>query len=68
MAPFDQHPPSVRKRIALFCTAVIAAILLTIMYVRYTSTPTPDTTGSASKLRTFYTTIVEEGQSYFNRK
>ncbi len=67
MGRFDQHPPHVRKRIALGCTMAIAIILIALMIIVYTKPKYhsgEDT--AASKLRSFYTTITDSAQSYFD--
>lgn len=65
MAFFEQHPPHIRKKIALAITGGVALILLVLMIIIYTTKKTSETNDSGSKLEHFYTTILKNGQSYF---
>ena len=68
MAPLDQHPPHIRRKIALVCTVGLAVILLIAMIYIYTrGTPTKDS-GAGSQIKEFYTTIITRAQSYFTRE
>ncbi len=62
----DQHPPHIKRRIALGITVGVAVILFTLLILIYTSDKkaTVDN-GSGSALSNFYNTILRTGQSYF---
>jgi CHASE3 domain sensor protein len=63
----QDHPPHVRKKIALGITIGVGVVLLAVMVLYYrhqTKTPTE----SESKLSHFYTTIKEGTQSLFDTK
>ncbi len=69
MGRFDHYPPHVRHKIARIATAGVAllmAILLIVLYMN-PSYRSGDTT-AMSKLRSFYTTITDSAQSYFDTK
>ncbi len=65
MAAFDQYPPQTRKKIALGVTAAVAVILVVVLVIVTVSTPSKDNE-SGSKIKNFYTTILQNGQSFFN--
>lgn len=62
MAFFDQHPPHVRRSIALIVTIVVAAVLLGVLIFIYTHKRDRAEQGP-SPLADFYTTILNSGQS-----
>lgn len=68
MAPFDNHPHHIRRKIAMLFTAGIAVILIVLLVIIYTGNTTPDsnTNDSKSKIINFYNTILTSGQSYFS--
>ncbi len=66
MALLQQHPHHVRKKIALLVTAGVAIVLILLFIYTYTRKDT-QTNESGSKLNTFYTTLLEQGQSIFDR-
>lgn len=65
MALFEQHPPHVRRKIALVITSGFAVVLVALMVFIYSTREAKGAKEPASRLRTFYTTILEKGQSYF---
>ncbi len=65
MAFLEQHPPHVRKKIALVITGVIAAVLLGLLVLTYTH---PRVVEHNSTLVDFYNTILVKGQSLFDSK
>jgi hypothetical protein len=67
MAPFEHKPLAVRKRIALFWTIAVGVVLVALMIVIRTR-PQVKESDYALKLKEFYTTVVESGQSYFSGK
>lgn len=62
MAYLDQHPPHVRRSIALGVTIVVAVILLGVLIFTYTH-KRDSTDQETSPLADFYTTILHPGQS-----
>ncbi len=65
----DQHPPHVKKRIALGITIAVGVLLLGLLAVMYIGGKrTPPDTANPSALSNFYTTILESGQSLFRAK
>ncbi len=61
---FEHHPKHVRKTAALAITAVIGLILIGLLvYVYISRSGAPKETGSGSKLKDFYNTILHSGQS-----
>ncbi len=66
MALFEQHPHHVRKKIALGITAFVACVLVILFmytYMRKEAQPNE----SSSRINTFYTTLLEQAQSIFDR-
>ena len=64
----EQHPPQIRKKIALYVTVFFALALIVIFIVVYSSPKERDTDSDAgTKLGKFYETILEKGQAYFSR-
>ncbi len=69
MGRFDHHPPHVRRKIALMSTVGIGVILLGLMVILYTKPKYRSGEDTAmSKLHSFYTTITDSAQSYFDTK
>ena len=68
MAPFDEHPHHIKRKIALMGTGIVALILIILLVLIYTSKKDVDGPNDAGKKATdFYTTIIEGAQSYFQR-
>jgi len=68
MGMLEQHPPHIRKKIAMIATGVLAVILLGILIVVYTGPKNKSGKDTpASKLGDFYETILKNGQAYFSR-
>lgn len=67
MALLEHKPHYVRKMIALGITAGVGLILGIILVFMYTRKEV-NHTDSGSKLKDFYTTIVQNGQSIFTRE
>jgi hypothetical protein len=68
MAPLDQHPHHIRRRIALMGTGIVALILLLLLVLVYTNKKEEDGPNSAGeRAANFYTTIIQGAQSYFQR-
>jgi hypothetical protein len=65
MTVLERYPPSVRKKIALVITIGVGLILLGLMVLVYSHKKAKGATEPISRFRTFYTTILERGQSYF---
>ena len=64
----EHRPIHVRKAIALWCTLGIGLILLLVLVWKYSSHKTAGNRESVSKINTFYTTILDQTQSYFSPK
>ena len=70
MALFEKYPPHVRKRIALISTASVGIVLLAILLVVYSSKTqenVADSGDSPSQISQFYTTLLDNAQSYFGK-
>jgi hypothetical protein len=67
MAPLEQHPPHIRKKIALVLTGGFAFILLIVFIFIYTHPSSKRDSGAGSQIAEFYTTIIERAQSYFSQ-
>lgn len=65
---FKNHPIHVRKKIALVITVGLAIVLVVLLVLIYSHKPAKGTTEPTSRFRTFYTTILERGQSYLGTK
>ncbi len=61
----EQHPPHVRKRIALMITGGVGLILIVIMIVMYTLRATPATAENGVSFQEFYATVLDSAQSFF---
>ncbi len=68
MAPFEKHPHRTRQMIALGITIGVALILFVVLVIIYTKAKPKKENDSGSKIKNFYTTILESGQSYFGGK
>jgi hypothetical protein len=68
MAPLEQHPPHIRKKIALVCTFGFAFILLIVMIFIYTRPDAKKDSGAGSQITQFYTTILTKAQSYVTQE
>ena len=69
MALFEQKPIHVRKKIALGITIGVLVVLIAVMIMLY-SAPKKDESKNSSmtKIGQFYATILENAQSYFDKK
>lgn len=65
MAFLEHHPVHVRKKIALWITGGIAAVLLVVMVLIYTVGKSPVDRSSDSAFVRFYATILDSAQSFF---
>ena len=68
MSLFEKHPVHVRKKIALGATIFVALVLIVVMVISYKNQGAAGDGESTSKLTNFYNTILDSGQSIFNRK
>lgn len=70
MAFLEQHPPHVRKKIALVITFGVGLILVVVMFFVYKTqgkqAKGPD--GATTSIGGFYATILRDTQSYFATK
>lgn len=67
MAIFEQHPPHIKKRIALVATLVVAALLVLILVFVYKKRMRGTTT-EESPFRDFYNTLLDSTQSFLPEK
>jgi predicted PurR-regulated permease PerM len=68
MAFLEHHPLYIRKKIALLITVGVALALVIIFVLIYSRKQTQGTPEPSSRLNNFYNTILDSGQSYFERK
>ena len=64
MAPFEQHPPHIRKKIAYMITGGVALLLIVLLVIIYSHKKAKGTAEPTSRLQMFYNTILEKGQQY----
>ena len=70
MALFEKYPPHIRKKIALISTASVGILLLGILLVVYSSKDgekDSENSDSPSQISQFYTTLLDNAQSYFGK-
>lgn len=60
----EQHPPHVRKKIALGITIGVGVVLIAVLIVIYTLRTTPETTENGVSFREFYATVSDSAQSF----
>jgi len=68
MAIFEQYSPKLRKKIAVAITVGVGVVLVALMVLMYSKKEPKGSTEPTSRFRTFYTTILERGQSYLGTK
>lgn len=61
----EQHPPHVRKKIALGITVGVGVLLVIVLIVLYTLRAVPETAENGVSFREFYATILDSAQSFF---
>ncbi len=66
MARLHEKPLPVRRRFARIATVCVGVVLITILVIRYTTVPVAGI-NPKDRLDDFYTTVIDKGQSLFDR-
>jgi hypothetical protein len=57
-----------KQILAIVCTSIVGLVLIVVLALKYLHLKPAQANESPSKLKAFYNTVVESGQSYFSSK